>query len=300
MRAFPGGGVFWGCEQRRNPRLGFPASGGIRVSEVPFSAEKTWSPAARGEHAMQRHTPPFVRAALLCSLAMLGLAQSIGYHLEISQPLSRYSARQLALLSKLNHADSGHLGRLARIIVPTRWDLDELLYSPMPSSIESFSGEKKAILVDLAGQTFGAYEAGALVRWGPVSSGNRSHQTPAGVYHLNWHSPLRVSSENSSWIMPWYFNFSSGLGLALHQFTLPGRPASHGCVRLLSVDARWLYQWGEGWLMDETRALIRPGTLVLLVGKYSFASPQPWLKPQWWSVGAAVHLATVAYSSNVK
>jgi len=249
---------------------------------------------------MALHKPSFAGVALLCGLTGLGTAQSIRYHLEPPSPMSRYSAGQLALLSKLNHADLKRLGGLPRIVVPNRWDLDELLYSPMPTVIEAFGREKKALLVDLAGQTFGAYEFGTLVRWGPVSSGDRRHQTPAGLYHLNWHAPLRVSSENSRWIMPWYFNFASGRGLALHQYTLPGRPASHGCVRLLSVDAKWLYHWGEGWLTNEETGEIRPGTLVVLLGKYNFACSQPWLKPQWWSGGISVHLASVEDLSGMK
>jgi hypothetical protein len=88
--------------------------------------------------------------------------------------------------------------------------------------------------------------------------------------------------------MPWYFNFSSGLGLALHQYTLPGRPASHGCVRLLAVDAKWLYGWGDGWTLDEDRQVIRDGTLVVLVGKYNFTSSRPWLHPQRDAVGIAL------------
>lgn len=229
--------------------------------------------------------------ALVFGLATLCLAQTIRYHLEPAQPTSRFSARQFALLEKLNHADNAHLPRLRRIIVPDRWDSDELQYSPMPQSIEAFADMSKALLVDLKAQTFGAYEQGTLVRWGPVSSGDRRHQTPAGIYHLNWHAPVHVSSENPTWVMPWYFNFASRLGLALHQYTLPGRPASHGCVRLLATDAKWLYRWGEGWTVDpETRELIGAGTLVVLVGKYDYTASQPWLKPAWWAEGISIQL----------
>lgn len=229
-------------------------------------------------------------AILLYGLAPLS-AQSIGCHLEEAQPTSRFSARQLALLAKLNHADAANLPRFHRVIVPNRWDEDELLYSPMPKRIEALALERKALLVDLETQTFGAYEHGVLVRWGPVSSGDRRHQTPPGVYHLNWHAPVRISSENPTWVMRWYFNFAAEQGFALHQYALPGRPASHGCVRLLAADAKWLYRWGEGWSIDdETRELLRPGTLVVLTGRYNFVVPQPWLKPAWWTAGISPHL----------
>src|SRR5437773_2769046 len=139
----------------------------------------------------------------------------------------------------------------------------------MPHVVPQLSRERKAIVVDLAAQVFGAYEWGRLVRWGPVSSGDRRHQTPAGTYHLNWHARVHVSTENPTWVLPWYFNFASRQGLALHEYALPGRPASHGCARMLAIDAKWLFDWGDGWtLAASTRELVQPGTLVLVFGKY--------------------------------
>lgn len=227
-------------------------------------------------------------------MALCGaLAQTIAWRLESSKPLSRFTADQIALLAKLNHADAAHLSRLSRIVVPDRWDLDEIQYSPMPRILQQLSSERKAIVVDLPGQVFGAYESGRLVRWGPVSSGRRARKTPPGTYHLNWRSRVHVSSEDPTWIMPWYFNFSSGRGFALHQYTLPGQPASHGCVRLLTVDAKWFYEWGEGWTLDGDRQMTRPGTLVLLLGNYDFASPPPWLEPEWWVRGLSLSLQQV-------
>ena len=223
----------------------------------------------------------------LCFAAQSG--RTIAYHLEASSPLSRFSARQLALLSKLNRADSGHLGRLGRIVVPDRWVADELVYSPMPQEVPELSDQTKAIIVDLPAQVFGAYESGRLVRWGPVSSGARHRETPPGTYHLNWHQRVRISSENKTWIMPWYFNFSSSGGLGLHQYSLPGRPASHGCVRMLASDAKWLFTWGEGWTVEAGSAEpVQTGTLVLVLGTYDYRSAPPWLQPKWWARGVTL------------
>jgi hypothetical protein len=86
--------------------------------------------------------------------------------------------------------------------------------------------------------------------------------------------------------MPWYFNFDNNTGYGLHEYDLPGQPASHGCVRLLQSDAEWIYYWGEGWtLAPESGELLRHGTPVIIVGHYNFASPRPWLRPAWWSGG---------------
>lgn len=217
------------------------------------------------------------------------IAQNINYQLVSPRPLSRFRADQIKLLAKLNHADPLHLAGLSRIVVPDRWDSDELLYSPMPKTIEQLHVEYKAIVVDLTAQVFGAYEWGNLVHWGPVCSGDRRHPTPSGTYHLNWRARVHTSTEDRTWVMPWYFNFDNDQGLALHEYSMPGRPASHGCVRMLAADARWLFDWGEEWTIGEdTREVTRPGTLVLLVGDYDFTSAQPWLQPEWWDEGVAL------------
>ena len=198
------------------------------------------------------------------------------YHLERAQPLSRFSPKQRNLLEKLNRVDASHIGGSRELIVPSRWDLDELAYSPMPESIQSLSGEPTALIVDLPAQVFGAYEFGTLVRWGPVSSGGPGHGTPPGRYHLNWKERVRISSVDESWVMPWCFNFDTITGYAFHQYSLPGRPASHGCIRLLESDAKWLFRWGQF------------GTPVRLIGHYDFSSPRPWMQPVWWSHGVTL------------
>ena len=251
-----------------------------------------------GELAMQhpRASDPVRRMVLSTGLIVGALtAQAVTYRVVAVQPLSRFTSQQFVLLLKRNHVDSVHLGRLSRMVVPDRWDLDELLYSPMPQVIPQLSQERKAIAVDLPGQTFGAYESGKLVRWGPVCSGGKGHQTPPGVYHLNWRARIHVSRENPTWIMPWCFNFAADRGLALHQYVLPGRPASHGCVRMLDEDAKWLFYWGEGWIISaSTGEIAQSGTLVLILGRYDFRAVQPWMQPTWWHGGISSSLPQIA------
>jgi hypothetical protein len=237
----------------------------------------------------------WLAATFLCGLSVAASAETILCHLESAKTLSRFSASQLLLLRKLNHADAAHLPRLPRILVPDRWDDDELLYSPLPADVPQLDGERKAVVVYLPGQVFGAYEDGKLIRWGPVSSGDRRHQTPSGTYHLNFHARLKISTVDPTWKMPWYFNFSSTKGLGLHEYTLPGRPASHGCVRMLSTDAQWLFHWGDGsrYAPGSTER-VEPGTLVLVLGRYDYSAPPPWLRPKWWAQGVTVLGQTTA------
>lgn len=217
----------------------------------------------------------FVFASTL-SFAAQESAAAIKYHLEPTQPLLRFSPKQRNLLQKLNRADAAHLGGWKWLIVPSRWELDELAYSPMPGSVAQWSDEPRTLMVDLPAQVFGAYEFGTLVRWGPVSSGGPGRSTPPGHYHLNWNARVRISSVNDSWVMPWYFNFDDTSGYGFHEYSLPGRAASHGCIRLLDADAKWLFHWG------------RCGTPVIVRGHYDFSRPRPWMQPAWWLHGVAI------------
>jgi hypothetical protein len=195
-----------------------------------------------------------------------------------------YSDEQLALLEKLNRADREHLSRLPDLVVPITWTIDELGHSPLPARYEPGVKWPTYLVVFLPGQVFGAYEFGTLVRWGPVSSGRRSAPTPSGLFALNWRSAGRASTIDPDWFMRWYFNFGNRDGLALHAYALPGHPASHGCIRLLERDARWVYEWGDGWTLDERGVrVVTAGTPVLIVGEYDFDSAPPWTSLTWLS-----------------
>ena len=198
----------------------------------------------------------------------------------------RFTSGQLALLEKLNRSDVVHLARLPELVVPGEWLDDELYYSPLPLGSAWASGHSKTLIIHQPSQVFGAYELGRLVLWGPISSGRKIYPTPSGLFHLNWRSPGRSSTIDPDWYMPWYFNFDNDRGLAFHQLELPGRPASHACVRLLERDARWLYEWGEGWVLDERGwNVLVPGTPVLILGQYDFEAPPPWRLLEWLSTG---------------
>ena len=194
----------------------------------------------------------------------------------------RFTPIQLGLLEKLNRADRRNLARQPELVVPESWVDDELTYSVLPAHFPSSVSFPKLLVVHVPGQMFGAYESGTLVRWGPVSTGTRGSPTPAGAFHLNWRSIGRSSTVDPDWFMRWYFNFGNHDGLAFHEYALPGRPASHGCIRLLERDAQWLYEWGEGWTLNASGTrIMQPGTPVFLIGHYDFDAPPPWRSLAW-------------------
>jgi hypothetical protein len=199
---------------------------------------------------------------------------------------------QLDVLEKLNRADVAHMDRLSRLVVPQTWLYGDTDYSPLPLASAWAAPHRKALIVHQPSQVFGAYSDGRLIRWGPVSSGREAYPTPSGLFHLNWKSRGRSSTIDPAWFMPWYFNFHNERGLAFHEYALPGRPASHACVRLLERDAMWLFDWGEGWILDERGwNVLDPGTPVWIVGLYDFDAPPPWRSVRWLSTGVLLPVA---------
>jgi lipoprotein-anchoring transpeptidase ErfK/SrfK len=201
---------------------------------------------------------------------------SIEYRLERLADLKAFGGPEIALLEKLNRADAKHLPRLTQVVIPITWRT-ELEHSPFPAAFPAAQSTPKMIVVDQPAQAFAAYQNGAQVHWGPISSGRRQKPTPSGLFYLNWRARTRTSTLSGEWRLNWYFNFHNMRGLAFHEFDLPGVPMSHACVRLLARDAEWIYQWGESWTLDEKGRIQTTGTPVLIIGSYDFKAPSPWM-----------------------
>jgi hypothetical protein len=176
---------------------------------------------------------------------------------------------------KLNRVDLAH-ARRRNIIVPDSL-LSELEYAPFPAQIRELAEVPKFISVSRRVQAFGAYEYGRLVRWGPTSTGKATTPTDSGLFFTNWKSRTAISTDDPSWILDWYVNIIALKGVAFHQYDLPGKPASHGCVRLLEEDARWLYGWADQWVPGRGSKVKVYGTPVLIFGDYAYGEPAPWL-----------------------
>ncbi len=190
-----------------------------------------------------------------------------------------YGADGFEAILHVNRIDLAHLRQGAMLIVPEAPASLSAL-SPFPASLGQDSWiPPRMLLVSRRVQAFAAYEAGALVRWGATSTGRRETPTPAGLFATNWRSKLRRSADNAEWLLPWYVNFINSSGVSFHQFALPGYPASHACVRLLTADAQWVYEWAESWVLgDEGRRIEVHGTPVLVFGDYDYDQPGPWTR----------------------
>ena len=100
------------------------------------------------------------------------------------------------------------------------------------SSVESRSaGEPLMAIVSLREQRITIYDAKGWILRAPVSSGTKGRETPAGIFSVIQKAEDHYSNLYHDGHMP-HMHRITWSGIALHGGVLPGRPASHGCIRL--------------------------------------------------------------------
>jgi lipoprotein-anchoring transpeptidase ErfK/SrfK len=176
----------------------------------------------------------------------------------------------------INRIDDKHLWKGLTMVIPTKPSyLDN--YSFMPEKIEAAENIPKLIVISQHMQSFGLYEKGQLVRSGPVSTGKQATPTKSQLYYTNWKGKEVVSTFDDEWILKWNFNIDNNEGISLHQYALPGYPASHSCVRFYGEDAEWIFNWADQWILaKDGQHKIANGTPVIVFGNYDFARTAPW------------------------
>lgn len=191
---------------------------------------------------------------------------------------TKYTQEQQKVILGLNRLDPDRLKEGLRLIVPDSVHFDFLYFSPFPAHLEILDSLPKTVLINQRIQGIALYEHGKLIRWGPVSSGKKSTPTPNGLFYGNHKAEKKVSTVNPNWLLPYYFNYMNFYGVGVHQYTLPGFPASHACVRLYMDDAKFIYNWADQWRLHANgRDLIQNGTPFMVIGDYNFDGPAPWL-----------------------
>jgi len=107
--------------------------------------------------------------------------------------------------------------------------------------IESRSaGEPVMAIVALRSQRITVYDAKGWILRAPVSSGSKGRETPAGIFSVIQKVEEHYSNLYDDAFMP-HMQRITWSGIALHGGVLPGRPASHGCIRLPFDFAAQLY-----------------------------------------------------------
>ncbi len=96
------------------------------------------------------------------------------------------------------------------------------------------------IVISVHEQHMQVWRGSELVAQSPVSSGKPGHETPTGIFSVLHKKKYHELNIYSNAPMPWMQRLT-WTGIALHEGKLPGRPASHGCVRLPDGFAEELY-----------------------------------------------------------
>ena len=102
---------------------------------------------------------------------------------------------------------------------------------PIESIQSRSAGEPVMAIVSLRSQRITVYDAKGWILRAPVSSGTKGRETPAGIFSVIQKVEEHYSNLYDDAFMP-HMQRITWSGIALHGGVLPGRPASHGCVRL--------------------------------------------------------------------
>lgn len=194
-----------------------------------------------------------------------------------SKLVNKYGYNGAELILTLNRIDRKNLRRRDSLVVPDTFVTNRKYYSPFPLKVEEAFQIPKLIVVSQTIQAFAAYQLGNLILWGPTSTGKEETPTPNGLFHTNWKAEETTSTFDDEWKLKWNFNLDNFEGVALHQYEMPGYPASHSCVRLYEKDAEWIYNWADQWIVTaDEESILAYGTPVIIFDEYDFDSPKPW------------------------
>lgn len=236
------------------------------------------------------------------------------YHV-IGQGDAQLGIRRARLVELLNRTMMREVEIGDTLVIPTAWDLDFRAYSPFPRRYAGAQEFDKLFIIHKTVQAFAAYENGELVRWGVVNTGHKDDSpTPTGRYNFNWREEHRVSSLSprdaqgritESWDMYWVMNIHVERGIHFHQYAMPtGGPGSHGCIRAIDADARWVYNWADSWTTSSGRntfasigsRVLKQGTTVLVLGDDPEDVPHPFLNRRRYPVLMQVSLPADVWS----
>ncbi|MEM6495356.1 MAG: L,D-transpeptidase [Pseudomonadota bacterium] len=111
--------------------------------------------------------------------------------------------------------------------------------------------------IDLSRQRMTVVANGKRLYHWPISSGRRGFETPRGSFRPGWMAKNWHSRKYNMAPMPYSVFFNQGI--ATHGTTAVrrlGRPASHGCIRLRTSNARTFYNLVRRHGMKSTRIVV--------------------------------------------
>ncbi len=127
-----------------------------------------------------------------------------------------------------------------KIFVPLDFAIEPQI---LPDFLPEAAQHEKYMLINRRLQYLGLYEWGYLKHCFPISSGTHN-STPLRKFVVNFMDEVHFSSKFEQAPMDHALNI--GGDYFIHEGIVPGYPASHGCVRIFPLDARFLfYQWAK-------------------------------------------------------
>jgi hypothetical protein len=127
-----------------------------------------------------------------------------------------------------------------KMFVPLDYSLEPEI---LPEFLSAAAHQEKYILIDRRQGYLGLYEWGILKHCFPISSGT-SHWMPFKKFVVSNMDEFHNSTKYDQ--APMDHALHIGHGYFIHEGIVPGYPASHGCIRIFPLHARFLfYHWGR-------------------------------------------------------
>jgi L,D-transpeptidase catalytic domain len=130
---------------------------------------------------------------------------------------------------------AGHLALAGLALLISAGDHAAAASARSESTVQSIdsptTGDPIMAIVSLRSQRITIYDANGWILRAPVSSGQKERETPAGIFSVLQKDAEHYSNLYEDGYMP-HMQRLTWSGIALHGGSLPGYPASHGCVRM--------------------------------------------------------------------
>ena len=149
--------------------------------------------------------------------------------------------------------------------------------------------------IDLTKQQLTVKSGGEVIHSWKISSGRWGYLTPTGTFKPQWRSRMWYSRQYDGAPMPYAVFFNGGIAThGTYATGMLGRPASHGCIRLATPNAKALYNLISKHGMESTQIAVRGSAYSPAVAKrmqkerqaeqrprrqqggYAYRAPQPW------------------------
>lgn len=221
-----------------------------------------WSPSVRAQ-GMEQNNPIYQELAeqgrmttgqitnvfdVPCVEVMLQSGESIKTFVHSIPSLKKKSLMvqdRIALINRMHYLlivnGSGNISTdIDKIFVPLDYSIEPKI---LPEFLPDAANHEKYILIDRRQQYLGLYEWGNLRYCFPISSGT-SNSTPLIKFVVmnmdEVHNSRLFDEAPMDHALHIYNNYY------IHEGIVPGYPASHGCIRIFPLDARFLfYQWAK-------------------------------------------------------